>query len=292
MIEVEGRPEFRPTLRSIPFYAVHAGALVAPFFVPFSWSLVALCIGLYLVKMFALTAGFHRYLSHRSFKTSRVFQFLLIVTAMFTIQKGPLWWAAHHREHHKRSDREGDIHSPGLYGFLWAHMGWILSTQHDDTDYDRIADFAKYPELVWLNRFHLVPGIALAAVLLAVGGWPAFVWGFLVSTVLTWHATFSINTFTHMFGRRRYKTLDDSRNSLILALVTLGEGWHNNHHYYKAATRQGFYWWEIDITYYVLRLLALFGIVWDLKEPSEKIKESNRVDRPAAPEVSEAAAGG
>ena len=279
MIEVDGKPEFRFSLRTLPFYAIHLAAL-SVFFVPFSWGLVALCLGLYFVKMFALTAGFHRYLSHRSFKTSRWFQLVLVVTAMLTLQKGPLWWAAHHRQHHRASDREGDLHSPGLHGFLWAHMGWMLSTQHDDTDYERIADFAKYPELRWLNRWDWVPGVSLAAVLFLAGGWPAFVWGFLVSTVLTWHATFSINTFTHMFGRQRYKTPDDSRNSLILALITLGEGWHNNHHYYKSSTRQGFYWWEIDITYYILKMLSWVGLVWDLKEPPRKIRESNRLDRP------------
>lgn len=282
MIEVEGKPEFKFSFRTLPFYAIHVAAL-SVFFVPFSWGLVALCLGLYLVKMFALTAGFHRYLSHRSFKTSRPFQLVLIVTAMMTLQKGPLWWAAHHRQHHRASDQEGDLHSPGLHGFLWAHMGWMLTTQHNDTDYDRIADFAKYPELRWLNKWDYVPGVALAVVLFLAGGWPAFVWGFLVSTVLTWHATFSINTFTHMFGRRRYKTTDDSRNSLILALITLGEGWHNNHHYYKSSTRQGFYWWEIDITYYVLKMLSWVGLVWDLKEPPRKIRESNRLDRPDAP---------
>jgi stearoyl-CoA desaturase (Delta-9 desaturase) len=288
MIEVGDTPEFRFTLRSIPFIGVHLAAL-AVFFVPFSWSLVGLCLALYLVKMFAITAGFHRYLSHRSFKTSRAFQLVLIVLGMLSLQKGPLWWAAHHRQHHRRSDREGDVHSPGLDGFLWAHLGWIFSKKHDATDYERIADFARYPELVWLNKWHMVPGITLAVGLFLAGGWPAFVWGFLVSTVLTWHATFSINTFTHMFGRRRYETRDDSRNSLILALVTLGEGWHNNHHHYKASTRQGFYWWEIDITFYVLKALSWVGLVWDLKEPPKKIRDSNRVERPGR--VLEAAPG-
>jgi stearoyl-CoA desaturase (Delta-9 desaturase) len=277
METVAHRPKLTMTAQSIPFFAVHLACLAA-FWLPFSWPLLGLCIGLYLVRMWAITAGFHRYFSHRSYKTSRVFQFILAFLGTTTVQKGVLWWAAHHRTHHRHSDHQGDLHSPGLHGFLWAHVGWILTTDHDETDYERIADFAKYPELVWLNRFHLVPGILLAVVLFALGSWPALVWGFFISTVLTWHVTFSINSLTHMFGRRRYVTKDDSRNSWILALLTLGEGWHNNHHYYKSSTRQGFFWWEIDISYYVLRLLAVLGIVWDLKEPPRHIVAGNRID--------------
>jgi stearoyl-CoA desaturase (delta-9 desaturase) len=271
MIEVD-RPEkihWHPKIAL--FFAVHVACLAA-FWLPFSWSLVALAAGLYVLRMWAVTAGYHRYFSHRTFKTSRAFQCVLAVLGLLCVQKGPLWWAAHHRRHHRHSDQQGDIHSPGLQGFLWAHVGWILTTDHDATDYDRIADFARYPELRWLNHFHLVPPVALAGLLLALGGLPAFVWGFCISTVAVWHVTFSINSLTHMFGRRRYATKDDSRNNLWLALLTLGEGWHNNHHYFKSSTRQGFFWWEVDFTYYVLRALAAVGIVWDLKEPSEEVK--------------------
>jgi stearoyl-CoA desaturase (Delta-9 desaturase) len=269
-------PQWRFTWASLPFFFVHLAALMV-FFVPFSWGLVGLCVGLYALRMWAITAGYHRYFSHRSYKTSRAFQLVLAVLGLTSMQKGPLWWAAHHRHHHRHSDQHGDLHSPGLQGFLWAHVGWILSEDHNDTDYDRIADFARYPELRWLNRYHLVPGIAMAVLLFALGGLPALAWGFFLSTVLTWHVTFSINSLTHMFGRRRYRTKDDSRNSLILALLTLGEGWHNNHHYYKASTRQGFFWWEIDLSYYVLRMLGWVGIVWDIKEPPRTVVASNRV---------------
>jgi stearoyl-CoA desaturase (Delta-9 desaturase) len=278
MIEpISQHPRFEVTWASLPFFAVHL-ACIAAFWLPFSWGLVALALGLYALRMFALTGGYHRYFSHRTYKTSRAFQFVLAVLGLTAVQKGPLWWAAHHRHHHRYSDRHGDLHSPGLQGFLWAHMGWILSHDHDATDYRRVGDLARYPELVWLNRWHLVPPVALAVGLFAAGGWPAFIWGFCISTVITWHITFSINSLTHMFGRRRYRTKDDSRNSLILALLTLGEGWHNNHHYYKASTRQGFYWWEIDLTYYTLRLLAALGVVWDLKEPSAEVKRANRIE--------------
>jgi len=287
MIEpMTDKPELKLTWRSIPFFAVHAAAL-GVFWVPFSWPLVGLCLGLYWLRMFAITAGYHRYFSHRTFKTSRAFQLVLALLGGTSLQKGVLWWAAHHRHHHRHSDRHGDLHSPGLQGFLWAHVGWILSEDNDHTDYDRIADFARYPELRWLNRWHVVPGVALAAVLFAFGGLPALVWGFFLSTVITWHATFCINSLTHVFGRRRYTTKDDSRNSLIMALVTLGEGWHNNHHFYKASTRQGFYWWEIDITYYGLRALAAIGLIWDIKEPPRKLIEESRMDRQLTPEAAE-----
>jgi len=255
---------------SIPFVLSHFAAL-GIFFVPFRWSLVALCLGLYLLKMFAITGGYHRYFSHRTFKTSRAFQYVLAVLGALSLQRGALWWAAHHRHHHRYSDQHGDIHSPGLLGFLRAHVGWVVDAANHDTDYERIGDFARYPELVWLNRWHALPGVLLAIGLFAIGGLPWLFWGFFFSTVLTWHATFAINSLTHMFGRRRFRTTDDSRNSWILALITLGEGWHNNHHYFKASTRQGFFWWEIDVTYYLLRALAAAGVVWDLKEPPREL---------------------
>src|ERR1041384_4738676 len=228
---------------SVPFGLSHLAAL-GIFFVPFRWSLVALCLGLYLVKMFGITAGFHRYFSHRTFKPSRAFQYVLAVLGGLSLQRGALWWAAHHRHHHRYSDQHGDLHSPGLRGFLHAHVGWILDAANNDTDYERVGDLSRYPELVWLNRWHALPGVLLAMALSAIGGRPARFWGYVFTAVLTWQATFAINSLPHMCGRRRFRTKDDSRNSWVLALLTLGEGWHNNHHYYKASTRQGFFWWE------------------------------------------------
>jgi stearoyl-CoA desaturase (delta-9 desaturase) len=268
--------------RSLPFVLMHVAAVVLPFFVPFSWSLVGLAIALYLVRMFAMTAFYHRYFSHRTFKTSRAFQFVMAVWGTTALQKGPLWWAAHHRHHHRYSDQHGDVHSPGLQGFIWAHFGWIMADDWHATDHRRVPDLARYPELRWLNSWHAVPGIALAVALFLAGGFPWLVWGFFVSTVLNWHITFTINSLTHMFGRRRYVTKDDSRNSLILAILTLGEGWHNNHHYYQSSTRQGFFWWEIDITYYVLRLFALTGLIWDLREPPAHVIAGRWGQREAA----------
>ncbi|HEY8550918.1 MAG TPA: fatty acid desaturase [Vicinamibacterales bacterium] len=261
--------------RSLPFVLMHVGAVVLPFFAPFSWKLVGLAIALYLVRMFAMTGFYHRYFSHRTYKTSRWFQFIMAVWGATALQKGPIWWAAHHRHHHRYSDKYGDVHSPGLQGFIWAHVGWILDNEWHETNYKAANDLAKFPELRWVNEWHMVPGIALAVVLYLLGGWGAFVWGFVVSTVLNWHITFMINSLTHMFGKRRYETKDDSRNSFILALLTLGEGWHNNHHYYQSSTRQGFYWWEIDITYYILKAFAAVGLIWDLREPPAHIVEGH-----------------
>jgi stearoyl-CoA desaturase (Delta-9 desaturase) len=266
---------------SLPFVLMHL-AVGLVFFVPFSWGLVALCIGLYLVRMFAMTAGYHRYFSHRTYRTSRTFQFLMALLGTTALQKGPLWWAANHRHHHQHSDRHGDVHSPGLQGFIWAHFGWILAEDWEETDLKRVADLAKYPELRWLNDYHAVPGIAMGVGLYLIGGLPWLAWGFFASTVLNWHVTFMINSLTHMFGRRRYATKDDSRNSMILALLTRGEGWHNNHHYYQSSTRQGFFWWEIDITYYILRGFAAVGLVWDLREPPAHVVAGKLRQREAA----------
>jgi stearoyl-CoA desaturase (delta-9 desaturase) len=239
----------------------------------FSWRGLALALGMYAVRMFGLTAGFHRYFAHRSYKTNRVFQFALALLGTLAVQKGPLWWAAHHRAHHKYSDTPRDIHSAKQHGFWWSHVKWILVRRFEGTDFDRIKDFADYPELMWLNRFFLIPPIALAALLFAVGGAWALVWGFFVSTTLLWHGTFCVNSLAHLVGRRRYATDDDSRNSFSIALITLGEGWHNNHHHYQRSERQGFFWWELDVTHLVLTVLSWFGIVRDLHAPPAHVLE-------------------
>lgn len=255
-----------PLLRGVPFFAAHL-ACFAAFFVEFNWWYPLLALGLYYARMFFVTAGYHRYFSHRSFKTGRVFQFILAFMAMTSSQKGVLWWAAHHRHHHRYSDTEEDLHSPTLRGFWWSHVGWILSDRYDKTEVELIRDFYKYPELRWLNRNFLVPPVALAVVLFMAGGWGALIWGFFISTVMLWHGSFTVNSLAHVFGRRRYPTSDTSKNSFLLALVTMGEGWHNNHHHYMASARQGFFWWEIDGTYYLLKALSWAGIVWDLRQP-------------------------
>jgi stearoyl-CoA desaturase (delta-9 desaturase) len=232
--------------------------------------------------MFGITAGYHRYFSHRAFRTSRAFQLVLAILGAASAQKGPLWWAAHHRDHHRWSDGPEDIHSPLRHGFWWSHVGWILSRRYDATKLGRVKDLARFAELRWLDRWHLaVPG-ALAAGLFLAGGLPALLWGFFVSTVLLWHGTFVINSLAHVLGSRRYATADGSRNSLLLALVTFGEGWHNNHHFYPSAANQGFFWWEVDVSYYALRALAALGVVRDLRTPPAHVRLAH-LRRPGAP---------
>jgi stearoyl-CoA desaturase (delta-9 desaturase) len=271
---------------AIPFWGVHVLAIVGIWRLGFSWKGLAIAVFFYYLRMFGTTAGYHRYFAHKAYKTSRAFQFFLAVLAQSSTQKGVLWWAAHHRNHHKYSDKPEDIHSMKLRGFIWSHFGWILMHKYDATEWQEIQDFAKYPELRWLNRFHVVPTIVLATTLYIFGGWTWLVWGYFVSTSVLWHGTFSINSLAHWLGRRRYATTDESRNSLFLALITMGEGWHNNHHYYPKSTSQGFYWWEIDMTYYILRALASVGLVWDLETIPKKIRDRRMVRRTRAPEVS------
>jgi len=253
---------------AVPFILLHVGCILV-FFVPFRWEYAALCLITYSARAFGATAGYHRYFSHRSYKLNRTFQFLMAFLAQTSVQKGVLWWAAHHRYHHRHSDDEKDIHSPVRSGFWWSHIGWILSTDFDDYDRRLIRDFEIYPELRWLNRYHWLPSLLLAAAIFGVLGFGAFVWGFVVSTVLLFHATFSINSLAHVWGSRRYNTSDHSRNNLFLALITLGEGWHNNHHRFMHSCRQGLRWWEVDTTYYVLKFLTFLRIATDLREADE-----------------------
>jgi stearoyl-CoA desaturase (delta-9 desaturase) len=263
-------------LKAIPFIAMHLAAVVGVALLGWSWRGLALAVSLYYVRMFFVTGGYHRYFSHRTYKTSRAFQLVLALGAMSSSQKGVLWWAGHHRVHHKLSDQPGDVHSVLRDGFWWSHVGWILSRRWESTDDARVRDLSKFPELVWLDRFWAVPPTVLGVGLFLAGGWWALVWGLCVSTVLLWHGTFTINSLSHVFGSRRYPTTDNSRNSAILAAVTLGEGWHNNHHYYQRSTRQGFLWWELDVTFYVLRALAALGLVWDLHEPPAAVVAGER----------------
>jgi len=255
-------------------------ALVAVFFVPVDATALTLCAVAYVVRMFGITGGYHRYFSHRSYKSSRLFQFVLALLGCSAMQKGPLWWAAHHRDHHRHSDTPRDPHSPHETSFWWSHVGWVLSNEHVDTPWESIQDFSGFPELRWLDRFHWVPGVLLAAACYLIGGTSGLVWGFVLSTILVYHATFTINSLSHLFGSRRYATFDDSRNNLLLALITLGEGWHNNHHHYQSSVNQGFFWWEIDISYCIIRALAAVGLVWDLRKPGEKAL-AHRLAKPA-----------
>jgi len=279
-------------VRCIPFIILHLGCL-GVIWVGWSWFAVAAAVFLYFIRMFAVTGIYHRYFSHKTYRTSRFGQFLLALWGGTTVQRGPLWWAYHHRHHHQHSDDPEDAHSPHVHGFLWSHIGWITSRRNFPTDYTKVPDLAKYPELVFLNRFDaLVPALFATALFglgkllgsfapgLGVTGWQLLVWGFFVSTTFLFHGTSCINSLAHLIGGRRYRTSDDSRNSLLLAFITLGEGWHNNHHRYQSATRNGFYWYEIDPTYYGLKLLSWTGLISGFKAvPESVLEEGRRADR-------------
>ncbi len=255
----------------------------------FSYTALTVCVALYLIRMFAITAGYHRYFSHRSYKTTRIFQFILAFVGASAAQKGPLWWAASHRHHHKFSDTEHDLHSPGLKGLWWAHIGWVLSKEADEADMSLVRDLKAYPELCLLERYHYIPalliipmtyllGMFLTSTYPELGTTPLQIlaWGGFFSTVILYHGTFAINSLAHIIGNRRFKTNDESKNSFLLAIITLGEGWHNNHHRYPGSERQGFYWWELDVSHYLLRLLEVVGVVWDLRVPPKRIYDEAR----------------
>lgn len=283
-------------VNSTPLVAMHILAL-SVFFVKFSWIPVGICIALYWIRVFALTGGYHRYFSHRTYKTSRVFQFMMAWVGATAAQCGPLWWASHHRHHHLHSDTEQDVHSPKMRGLFWSHIGWLMCKKYNEIDWKKIQDFSKFPELRFIDRFHVLPPIVLAVVLYVVGefmgvwwkqcsGVQFLAWGFFLSTVLVYHATFCINSLTHILGSRRFRTSDTSRNNFFTALITMGEGWHNNHHRYPKSTRQGFYWWEIDCTYYLLKVLSWFRLVWDLHPVHPSLyKEAKRLKAKAKAKV-------
>lgn len=280
-------------LASTPFLLIHLGALLV-IWAGFSWAALVVLVITYGVRMFAITGGYHRYFSHRSYKTGRAFQFLLGLLGTTAVQKGPLWWAAHHRHHHRHSDQEEDIHSPKQKGFWWAHVGWILCDKYKCAHMKLVHDLQKYPELRFLERYYLIGPALLIGFLAGLGvvlnayfpqlhtsAFQMVAWGFFLSTTLLYHGTFTVNSLTHMIGRRRFQTSDDSKNSFLISLITLGEGWHNNHHRFPSSERQGFYWWEIDISHYVLRVLSWLGVVWDLRRPPQKVyAESRFLKRP------------
>ena len=252
--------------KNVPFIAMHLCCL-ALFFVSPSWVSLVLCGVLYFVRMFGITAGYHRYFSHRAFKTSRVFQFMLAFLGCTSMQKGPLWWASHHRGHHRHTDTLEDPHSPVVRTFWWSHIGWLLVPDYDETKMSAVHDWSSYPELRWLNRLQWLPGVLVAGLCWLIDGWSGVLWGFLLCTVLLFHATFLVNSVCHLWGSRRYATADASRNNWWVALFTLGEGWHNNHHHYQSSARQGFFWWEIDVSYYLIKLMGFIGLVWDIRKP-------------------------
>lgn len=260
-------------IKCIPFLGVHVAALAV--FLPMveaTWTAIILCTANYFIRMFGITGGYHRYFAHRAYKTSRWFQFVIAWLGAMAMQKGPLWWAGHHRHHHQHSDQDPDLHSPHIDTVWYSHVGWILDKDTEHTDWKSIHDFAKFPELRVIDNWYWVPGVLNAVACFFIGGLSGLIWGFFVSSVLVYHATFCINSLAHLIGRVRYKTTDKSKNSLFLALITMGEGWHNNHHYYASSANQGFFWWEIDLSYCILKVFSWCGLIWDLRGvPAKKL---------------------
>jgi stearoyl-CoA desaturase (delta-9 desaturase) len=288
-------PERIRWIDNVPFWGVHVTAIIGVIVVGISWAAVAWCASMFFLRMFGITAGYHRYFSHRTYKMGRVMQFLMALLGVLSVQKGPLWWASHHRRHHKYSDMPEDVHSPKQRGFWWSHMLWILVERHSSTEWDRIKDMAAYPELRFLERAHILFVVAFATALYFIGGPVALFWGFFMSTALLWHATFTVNSLAHVWGSRRYETTDTSRNNVFIALLTMGEGWHNNHHHYQRSTRQGFFWWEIDVSFYALKVMSWIGLVSDLQGVPDHIRDNveapqrARVDGAAVDAEAEAA---
>jgi len=275
-------------LRTLPFIGMHlmcAGVI----WMGISSTTLLIATALYVLRLITITGFYHRYFSHRTFRTSRALQFVFAVLGTMAVQRGPLWWAAHHRHHHAHADEADDSHSPAQHGFWWSHVGWFMNRSNFRTRSEMIRDLMRYPELRFLDRFDIVPPIALAALLffggnaladaypqLGTSGAQLLIWGFFISTVVLHHVTFTVNSLAHRFGRRRYATRDDSRNNWWIALLTFGEGWHNNHHHFPGSVRQGFYWWEIDLTYYLLRAMAACGLIWDLKTVPARFRDARR----------------
>jgi stearoyl-CoA desaturase (delta-9 desaturase) len=277
-------------MRVIPFIILHLSCFMI-FFVGFSWTAFVVCMSLFAIRMFAITGFYHRYFSHKTFRTSRFVQCLFAMIGATAVQRGPLWWAAHHRGHHMHSDTTEDKHSPKEHGFIWSHMGWFLTKSNFVTNTKLIRELIRFPELRIIDRFDLLMPLALSISLWGLGyyleqyepslhtnGFQLFIWGFSVSTIMLYHATFLVNSVAHQWGKKRYETKDTSRNNFLIAILTFGEGWHNNHHHYPGSARQGFYWWEIDLTYYVLKCLAMMGIIWDVRTVSENIRESKKIE--------------
>ncbi len=288
-IAVDNNPEKIEFLRILPFILLHLACFTV-FFVGFSATALIIAVMLYALRMFAITGFYHRYFAHKAFKTSRFVQFIFAFLAASSAQRGPLWWASHHRHHHANSDKPDDSHSPVQHGFFWSHISWFLTNKNFNSKNERVKDLLVYPELKFLDRFDVIAPLFLATSLYALGaaleiyaphlhtsGLQLLVWGFVISTVVLYHMTFTVNSLAHVWGGRRFNTSDESRNNSLIALLTLGEGWHNNHHHFPSAARQGFYWWEIDLTYYGLKILSALGLIWDLRKVPAEVLSNKRI---------------
>jgi stearoyl-CoA desaturase (Delta-9 desaturase) len=264
----------------IPYACLHLACL-AVFWTGITWSSVGLCLGSYWLRGVGVGLGYHRYFAHRSFKTSRGMQFFLALLGAMSLQRGVLWWAETHRYHHRWADTPNDLHSPTYHGFLYSHSGWFMYQNNRQTDLSKVTDLAKFPELVWLDdwRCHYIPFVLYAFAVYLIFGWTGLVWGIVLSTVLLWHSVHWIQSMSHTYGGyRRFSSADNSRNHWLFGLISLGE-YHNNHHYYPSSCRQGFAWWEIDINYYLLKIMSWMGLVWDLRTPPDHVRQGKMQDK-------------
>jgi len=282
--------------RVIPYIIIHL-SLISLFFVGVSEIAIAIFLIMYGIRMFAITGFYHRYFSHKTFKTSRIMQFIFAVVGASAVQRGPIWWAAHHREHHMHSDTINDKHSPKAHSFFWSHTGWFLTKANFLTHTKMVKELSRFPELRLIDRFDVIIPIATCISLYFLGdfllinhpslntsGVQLLSWGFVLSTVILYHSTFLVNSVAHLWGTTRYNTKDESKNNFLIALLTFGEGWHNNHHHYPGSARQGFYWWEVDLTYYLLKLMSALGLIWDIRTVSSNIRESNKINPKKTPQ--------
>ena len=271
----------RIVLALVPLVGVHL-ALVGLFFVPVTWTAVILFIVVTRISGTGITVGFHRYLAHHAFKTSRWFQFALTAAGCVAMQKGPLWWCVFHREHHKHSDEPGDVHSPVLDGFWYAHFGWLVTQDLSQPNHDNVRDLARFPELVWLDRLWMVPGILVATACYLIDGRSGLLWGFCLGTAVVFQVTFLVNSAGHLWGSQRFDTGDGSRNNFVIGVLAMGEGWHNNHHRAPTSARHGFAKYEVDLAYLIIKTFRALGLVWGVRQPPEAAMDAARGARAAA----------
>jgi len=266
----------------IALIIVHLVSLLG-FYTGISWTAFVAFLGLYIIRGLGITMGYHRYFAHKSFKTNRFFQFILGLMGSMAVQGGILWWVSHHREHHRYTETEDDIHSPVAHGFWQSHIGWLTNKKAFNAPKIRANDFAKIPEIKFLQKqyvfiqvlqvlglFSLGSYLQAAFPQLETSGAQLLVWGFFINTVALWHSTFAVNSICHVWGKEPYEANDTSKNNFIVALLAFGEGWHNNHHKFATSARHGLEWWQFDMTFITLRFLEAFGIVSHLKIPTQE----------------------
>jgi len=264
----------------IALVSFHLGAVAALFF--FHWSALIVFATIWiLAQNVGIAMGYHRLLTHRGYATPKWLEYCIAICGALALQGGPIYWVAVHRMHHKYTDKPGDPHSP-RDGKWWSHMGWIMNaTLRDETEALKqyAPDLSRQPFYRWLNRLHWVPLTVVGLSLFAFGGWSWLLWGAFLPVTIGLHVTWMVNSVTHLWGRRRFSTSDDSRNNLWVALLTGGEGWHNNHHANPVSARHGLAWYEVDFNYFAIRLLKILGLAKHVKTASLKVTSKETINQ-------------